>query len=160
MFSVQRCCQQQKGPVRLSARDPFERFSTLLTRLQSQQISGMQSYSARYKYSGIRTYFNNLFGHPNALEMPAFERASAPVPELYITSEWAPHLERSRTKPAVSLIVESDSTSKPHTYRLTLTHAGMMRGSIRVGFRYWGAKSPTQMANPLLLGWAPTSLRL
>jgi len=30
----------------------------LLTRLQSQQISGMQSYSARYKYSGIRTYFN------------------------------------------------------------------------------------------------------
>ena len=58
----QRCYQQQKGPVRLSARDPFERFSTLLTRLQSQQISGMQSYSARYKYSGIRTYFNNLFG--------------------------------------------------------------------------------------------------
>jgi len=58
----QRCLQQRKGPVRLSARDPFERFSTLLTRLQSQQISGMQSYSARYKYSGIRTYFNNLFG--------------------------------------------------------------------------------------------------
>ena len=51
--------KQQKGPVRLSARDPFERFSTLLTRLQSQQISGMQSYSARYKYSGIRTRFNS-----------------------------------------------------------------------------------------------------
>jgi hypothetical protein len=48
MFSVQRCCQQQKGPVRLSARDPSERFSTLLTRLQSQQLAGVQCLSARY----------------------------------------------------------------------------------------------------------------
>ena len=52
----QRCYQQQKGPVRLSARDPSERFSTLLTRLQSQQLAGVQCRSARYEFSGIGPY--------------------------------------------------------------------------------------------------------
>ena len=49
--------KQQKGPARLSARDPFERFSTLLTQLQSQQLAGVQGHSARYKYRGISALF-------------------------------------------------------------------------------------------------------
>jgi hypothetical protein len=53
----QRCYQQRKGPVRLSARDPSERFSTLLARLQSQQLAGVQCRSARYAFSGILALF-------------------------------------------------------------------------------------------------------
>jgi len=43
--------------MRLSARDPSERFSTLLTRLQSQQLAGVQCRSARCKYRGFPALF-------------------------------------------------------------------------------------------------------